>query len=301
MSMMRSFPPVGARPRHAAPGLRHAMALLALCCAACSGAPTGDKSAELSGRIAASESATAPKEAPRQTDEAWLAERGAKILADVFRSVRLEVVQERGRLSVADRRIEVNAHVDAKARQGDQHIMAVDFRMSIDGTLVPALRAGAIGIDPTSEGARETAVSEWGAQYGAPLGYAIARWLGAVTAPQTRDGVSAYFLQVRVDGETFYHGLPGTRGRPTDPGALSSPEFVQKLAARAVPLMGARNRFRSATIQIVLTGGTVTDGECRVNGDVSPALLAELHKINWPKDDATFMYKMFFAVAPNNE
>lgn len=230
-----------------------------------------------------------------------MSERGAKILADVFRSVGLEAAQQGGRVNAAGRRIEVDAGVAEKAQQGSQHIVAVDVRVSIDGAPVPALRAGAIGIDPTPDGAQKTAVAEWGAQYGAPLGYAIARWLGAAGPPQAGGKESAYFLQVRVGGETLHHGPAGTRGNPSDPRVLSSTDFIQSLAARAVPLMGPRDRFRSATIQLAMNGSTVADGECRVNGDVSPALLAELRKIEWPKGDARFMYKLFFVAAPGKE
>src|SRR5262249_21637090 len=160
-------------------------------------------------------------------------------------------------------------------------VLAAEFRIAIDGAPVPAFVMGAIGIDSTPEAARETVVTEWGVQYGAPIGYAIARWLGSAGPPTTRGGVSTSYPRVDVDGVALYHGPPGTRGTPADPGAISSEQFVRDIAASAVLLMGTSNRFRSATIQLAVDGSTVTDGECRVNGEVSPVLLAELKKITW--------------------
>jgi hypothetical protein len=215
--------------------------------------------------------------------------------------VRLDVTRQGRTVTAAGHRIEVDAHVDAKTRRGEQHIIAVDFQIRIDGELVPALRSGVVGVDPTSEGARATAASEWAAQYGAPIGYAIARWLGVTTAPQLSDAVSHFYLYVRVNGELLHFGPPGFRGSLTDPEALSSPEFVQNIAALAVPRMGSRNHFRSATILLEFNGDTVVGGECRINGEISPALLGALKGLTLQQHEPRFLYKLYLAAAPRTD
>jgi hypothetical protein len=232
------------------------------------------------------------------TDAAWLAEGGARLLADVFRSVDLQVVREGKHLSVAGKRIDVDALVENRAQRSGRQILAAAFRITIGGTLVPAFQAGTIGIDATVEGARATAVEEWGAEYGTAIGYAVAKWLGADGAPKTGEGVSRY-RRVEVDGHTLHYGLTAVRGLATDAATISSEQFVRNIAKRAVPLMGSRDRFRSATVKIQMRGATVETGECRVNGMVSPTLFAELQKIRWPDGNARFIYTLFFAEAPD--
>jgi hypothetical protein len=231
-------------------------------------------------------------------DAVWLAERGAELLTGIFRSVDLQVVRESAHLSLAGTQIDVGAHVDKRVQQDGQQILAVEFRIAIDGRLVPAFRAGVIGIDPSAEGARGRAAEIWSASYGAPIGYAVARWLGAGGVPKAGEGVSNSYLRVEIGSETLYRGLVGMRGPTPDAAALSSEELVRSIAGRVLPLMGDRDRFRSATVKILLHGNTATDGECLVNGNISPALLAELQKIKWPKDNADILYTLFFAAAP---
>jgi hypothetical protein len=68
-------------------------------------------------------------------DAAWLAEGGARLLADVFRSVDLQVVREGKHLSVAGKRIDVDALVENRAQRSGQEILAAAFRITIGGSL----------------------------------------------------------------------------------------------------------------------------------------------------------------------
>ena len=52
-------------------------------------------------------------------DAAWLVDRGANLLAEVFHSVGLRAVQNSGHLSVADRQIDLHVRVEHRRQQGD--------------------------------------------------------------------------------------------------------------------------------------------------------------------------------------
>jgi len=226
-------------------------------------------------------------------DAAWIARRGVEDLVKLFRTIDFHVVPDGRRLSVAGKQIELNVRVEQKLQQRGEHFIAAAFRIAIDGVAVPAFVAAAIGVDATTEGARELSTFTWFAQYGSPIGYAIANWLD----PKLRDGLDHSIPTVDVDGEMLFHGTIVIRS-DCGYGDATTDEFLRSLGGRAIPLLGDRSRFRSATIKVFVEAGAVKDGECRVNGSVSPALLNELRKMKWPKGPAPFLYTLFFVTPP---
>jgi hypothetical protein len=237
-------------------------------------------------------------QAQNDPDAAWLVDRGANLLAQVFQSVGLQAVQTGGHLSVADKQIDLLVRVENRGQQGGQHFLGAAFGIAIDGVPVPAFLAGVVGNDQSAEGARAKTAADWGVQYAAPIGYAIASWLGADRPPRVLDRSSNIYHRLDVDDEALYLGAVAIRGDTTGGSAMASEEFVRNIARRVIPLLGDRHRFRSATIKVGLQGATVRDGDCLVNGSASTQLLAELRKIDWPKSEAERLYMLFLAAAP---
>src|SRR5262245_49777199 len=113
-------------------------------------------------------------------DAVWIARRGVEHLVKLFRATGLQVVPEGGRLSIAGAQIELHVDIEQKLQQqGGEHVVAAAFRVAINSEAVPALVAGVVGADATIEGARAQTAGMWFAQYGSPIGCAIAKWLGA--------------------------------------------------------------------------------------------------------------------------
>ncbi len=231
-------------------------------------------------------------------DAAWLVDRGASRLAKVFHSMDLQVVRKGGNLSVVDRQIDLHARVENRGQQGGQHFLAAAFGITIDGAPVPAFLTGVVEVDQTAEGAWAKTATAWSVRYAAPIGYAVARWLGADGAPRVRDGLSTPYHRVDVDDEAFYLGPVAIRGDATGGSTMASEAFVRNIATRVLPLLGDRHRFGSATIKVGPQGATEKDGECLVNGSVSTQLLAALRKIEWPGSDAERLYMLFLVSAP---
>lgn len=236
-----------------------------------------------------------------ETDALWLSRKGIAALAGAFRALGLDAKEEGATVSVAGKRISIDARIDQRLEKQGRHILAADFDISIGGTRVSALMAGAIGVGDTPEHARNTAVAEWAAQYGAPIGFAMATRFGASGPPPRTNSLAAFYAKVEVAGQTLFHGPPGLRGEVKEPGAVSSDEFLRRIAIPVVANFRRAPRFngyRTATIQLVVTGTAVTDGECRVDGVVSPELLDALSRLSWPAGSPSYMFKLFF-VSPD--
>jgi len=221
----------------------------------------------------------------------------ARVMTDAFRSAGLEPSQDGNAISVAGKKILVEAGINNRAKKDGQHILAVEFHLNIDGAPAAPLTSGVVGIDANQEATRKTAIFEWAAQYGAPIAYAIAGQLGAGKPPRSDAGVARLHESYSMAGLTVHTGPTGLRGRAKDPAVVSSEAYSRKIAGLVDPYLRGAQPFRSATIQVVVQGTQVVDGECRVNGIVSAALLAALKKLTWPGAAPSYMYKKFFVVA----
>jgi len=232
-------------------------------------------------------------------DAAWLADRAIERLKEVFRSVDVAVVPHGRRLTIASRTIDLHVRIEDRTRQRDRYIIGAAFGIDIEGAAVPALGAGVVGLDATADGARAEIAETWAVTFGTPIGYALAKWVGSAGAPAAHDGTAGTSFRTEVDGETIYHGSVAARGKNApDMSAFSSEEFVRAIAKGAIPMMGDRSRFRSATVKVGVGKGAVKDGECRVNGNVSSALLDSLRQLRWPDSEGTFLYTLFLVAPP---
>jgi Family of unknown function (DUF6348) len=232
-------------------------------------------------------------------DSAWLASRAAGSLARTFRAVGLDATEEGPIVVVASRKIGVAARVSNRGKRENDHLLAADFDISMDGTRIPTFGAGAVGVGETPDDARKTAAAEWAAQYGAPIGFAMATRLGAKGPPQGTDPLRPLYAKVEIAGQALFHGPPGLRGNG-NLGSATSDEFVGRVGAVVVPILHQTapiTEYRSANVQVVVENSTVRSGECRVDGVVSPALLQAVSKLPWPEGSPGYMFKLFFVGA----
>jgi len=234
---------------------------------------------------------------PVDPDTVWLATKAVEALAKTFRAVGLDASAHGTTLSVADRPVTVTARINNRLQQNSRHILAAQFDISVDGIQIPTLLSGAIGVDDTPERARATAAAEWAAQYGAPIGFALASRFGASGPPPRSNELAPFYRKLEVDGQVLFHGPSGVRGDAKTPGATSSGEFVRRVATLVVASLRRKppvSEYRSALVQVLVTGSAVTGGECRVDGLVSPELLEALSKLSWPEGSPSYVFKLFF-------
>ena len=226
---------------------------------------------------------------PPDADTEWLATKAAASLTKVFRAVGLDATAQGTTVSVSGRTVSVTARINSRLQENSQHILAAEFDISVGGIQIPTLTAVAIGVDDTPDHARDTVAAEWLAQYGAPIGFALASQFGSDPPPS--------HAKVEVDGQALFHGPPGLRGEAKSPAEVSSEEFVRRVATLVVANLQRKppvGEYRSALVQIVVAGTAVTGGECRVDGLISTELLEALSKLSWPEGSPTYMFKLFF-------
>jgi hypothetical protein len=147
-----------------------------------------------------------------------------------------------------------------------------------------------VGLGDTPDHARDTVADYWAAQYGAPIGLALASQFGASDPPP-------FDVKVEVDGQVLFHGLPMVRGEAKSPAYVSSEEFVRRVATIIVANLQRKppvGEYRSALVQISVAGTAVTGGECRVDGLISTELLEALSELPWPEGSPNYMFKLFF-------
>jgi hypothetical protein len=227
----------------------------------------------------------------------WLATKAVAALAKTFRAVGLEAAEQRTSVSVVGRTVSVNARVTNTLQQNSRYVLAAEFEISVDGIQIPTLLAGAIGVDDTPEHARDTVAAEWASQFGAPIGFALASQFGDSDPPPSTSELAPFFAKVEVDGQSLFHGPVGLRGEAKVPGAVSSDEFVRRVATFVAASLRRKppvSEYRSALVQVVVTGTAVTGGECRVDGLISTELLETLSRLSWPEGSPSYMFKLFF-------
>lgn len=234
---------------------------------------------------------------PADADTVWLATKAVAALTKTFRAVGLDATEQGTTVSVSGRTVSVTARINNRLQQNSRHILAAEFDISVGGIQIPTLVAGAIGVDDTPDHARDTAAAEWAAQYGAPIGFALASQFGASDPPPGTNKLAPFYAKLEVDGQALFHGPPALRGEAKVTAAVSSDEFVRRVATLVVASLRRKppvSEYRSALVQIVVTGTAVTGGECRVDGLISTELLETLSKLSWPEGSPSYIFKLFF-------
>jgi len=231
-------------------------------------------------------------------DEAtWLATNAAAALTSTLRAAGLDAREHGVTVAVSGHIVGVSVHVENRLQRQGQHVLAARFEIAVDGMRIPNLVAGAIGMgnDPTA--ALATAGTEWVAQYGVPIGFALAAQLGDGEAAVPSNALAPFHRRVEVDGQLLFHGPPGVRGQAKQAAAISSDDFVRGIARHVVGTLRQQQpvgAYRSALVQVVITGTAVTSGECRLDGVISTELFEVLSRLSWPEAAPTYMLKVFF-------
>jgi len=202
-----------------------------------------------------------------------------------FRAAGVNSAQQGPRLMVADRRIDVV--VNNTIEQNSGHVLGAEFDVVVDGVRNVVFRSGVVGIADTPERARANAASAWAGQYGAPIAFALALQMGAKEFPPA--------AKLEIDGQTLFHGPLFLRGNAKMEDV--SDDLERTIARVILPILRRApnvGEFRSANVQVRVDGTKFTNGECRINGRLSPELLQALSTLAWPEGSPGYILKLFF-------
>jgi hypothetical protein len=209
-----------------------------------------------------------------------LSERCVRALARVAKSAGGFTLSE-DQIKIGDADVRLRAQIEHEESADTKFLIGIFVDVYVNGVLQP-LTAGQVGVGSDRDDAIETAVSEWAMLVGQPLLGA----LGAKISQQPED----------IGGFFVYHGFAGIRG----PRTVTWPEekqtrLVHRLESFIQGLEHYRGDLHSISLLVVVAGDGTTQGECRVDGAISPNLLKMVQSFPWAQD-GVYMFKQFYAL-----
>ncbi len=240
------------------------------------------------------------------SDIAWLPTRMRRLgCANAFRAVALDATDARsfrpGDRQTCRRRGARQRHVE----QIGNLFLAADFEVSVDGENVPPFLSGAVGVHRHSP--------RMPARPRPPNGCAIRRCRSAVCAcgrslvptPSQRPSTSRRSATSALD-RLRHARLPPVpqclQNSAMAPGAASVRRVHPTRDSRGHPRSGGRTPYargcRSATIQVVVEGTPVTEGECRVDGSRLSRPAGAGSKLSWSEGSPSCMFTSCSLQAP---
>jgi hypothetical protein len=164
-----------------------------------------------------------------------------------------------------------------------RYFLGLRVDLTLDGTAVPALRYGPVGVGFSRGEAIREAVEDWSRFAGTAL-------VPALTVPAEIDAG-------RPPGFRIFPGVAGSRG------ALEGGSFddlqralFQAIQPFAQALAASDVAFHAIAVSAMADGRGFIEGQCRVDGRDSPELLAAIGRLPWPRGAPHYMFKQFFVL-----
>lgn len=211
-----------------------------------------------------------------------LSERCAQELVRVGRPAVATLSASGSRLKVGGKVIRLAAKIENDERADSKFIIGLRVDVFVNEVLQP-LTYGSLGIGDDREDAISTAVSEWAMAVGEAL-------LGAL-------GVKIGEEPEQIGPFLVYLGPAGIRGsdRVTWP-SENDKKLLHHLDAFIQRLQDLPGELHSISLMVVVRPDGTTDGECRVDGAVSPSLLKTVQSFSWGRDGLNYLFKQFYVV-----
>lgn len=203
----------------------------------------------------------------------------AKLL-EVIKSKNIQNVELKdAEIVVGKSTVKVATTVEHDVFNQGQWFFAVRFETRLIGTNETLFTVGSIGISNDKKDAEQTSIDEWIGVFGTAFADMLA---------QSREFTVGDFK--------IYSGLMGIRGEKPAKGWMDgSPEMGKKIINALLPLFNKSNKeINSLNLMVSVNPNGEVNGECRLNNEVSPEVLAELKKLNWEKSEVGYLLKQFY-------
>jgi len=214
--------------------------------------------------------------------EPSLSERCVQSLASVAKGAGASLTHAGDRIQIGSREVRLAAQIENEER-ANAKVILVGLRVDVlvGGVLQP-FTFGTVGVGSSQDDAIATAVFDW-SQY---VGLALIGALG-VTSGDSPQSIGPFYV---------YRGLTGIKGA----GAVWSAEKDLQLLHRLEPLIQGLDRssgeFHSISLMLAVRPNGTLEGECRVDGVISPAALTAIQSFPWGQNGAEYMFKQFYAI-----
>lgn len=193
---------------------------------------------------------------------------------------------EENKIMVGDTSIQVKINVEFEGQKEGKWVYAANIFTFYKAKKEGLINVGSIGIGSTKEEALNVCIQEWIAIFGIPF------------ANMLNDSES-----IKVSNMKVFPGLMGTRGNPPAKTWLKGyDEMTNKMISKIQQEIKSKpGNLVSVDIKLKISKSGVTDGECRIDNEVSQNLLNELKQLDWPPSDEEFILKQFYLIRKGND
>lgn len=210
-----------------------------------------------------------------------ISRRCAEALAASAKEAGVTPSVEGDRVRVGKDEVRLSARVDNDVAAHSRRVLGVMVDVSLNGNAQP-LTAGVVGVGDTRDDAAADVAESWARL----VGVALLDALGA-----KRPGKPT-FSAGRFDVHAGMAGISADVGWTDD----SRRELLSKLGAITRGFESSRSEFHSIMIMVAVKPDGTIDGDCSVDGMVSPEALKAARSFPWPKAANEYMLKQFYVL-----
>jgi Family of unknown function (DUF6348) len=217
---------------------------------------------------------------PSQPD---LSERCAQALVGVGRPAVATLAASGSRIRIGGKVLRLRAQIEDEESAETKSLIGLRVDVFVDDVFQP-LTYGSVGVGNDREDAISTAVSEWAAAVGEAL-------LGGL-------GVKINQKPERIGPFLVYRGPAGIRS--SDHVIWSSEndnKLLLHLRAFVQGLEHTPGELHAISLMVLVSSDGATQGECRIDGVISPSLLKAIQSFPWGQHGGVkFVFKQFYVV-----
>jgi hypothetical protein len=184
------------------------------------------------------------------------------------------------RIQIGGKEVRVVAQIESEERADAKVLVGLRVDVLVGGVPQP-FTFGSVGVGENRDDAIATAVFEWSQYVGRAL-------LGAL-------GVKSGDLPRSVGPFFVYSGLTGIRGSGAVWSAEKDRQLLHHLENLVQGLDPSSGEFHSISLMLVVRANGTLEGECRVDGVISPAALAT-QSFPWDQNGTDYIFKQFYAL-----
>lgn len=184
-------------------------------------------------------------------------------------------------ITIGDTSIRLKINVEFDGQKESNWVYAANLSTIYKASKETQINVGAIGIGSSKSEAVDICIQEWFAVFGIPF-----------TTMLNND------KSLTVSNMKVFSGLMGIRGNLPENTWLKGDDYMTKKIISQIQQQIKTKTGDIIPIDIKLMIGKegVTDGECRIDNEVSIELLNSLKQLDWPSSEEAFMFKQFYLV-----
>ena len=185
------------------------------------------------------------------------------------------------RIVIGDSTITLKTNTEFNGQKAGNWFYTAAFSTLCNFGQAEDIIVGSIGIGSSASEAQEVCLQEWFATFGTAF------------TNMLHDSSGIALSNTRI-----FPGLMGIRGNLPEKTWLKGDDamtkkIISKINSEIHPEI---NKITAININIMISSKGTIDGECRLNNQVSEALLENLKLLDWPSPEKGFLFKQFYLI-----